>query len=101
MNLASLCNKFNTKIRFLIDFINIIHCLDLASISRESRGPGVSLPKTQEATGVDGELRSISHGSLLHNMLAEGVYADHDRSIHIRGLRLDLTYTETVRDADR
>jgi hypothetical protein len=39
MNLASFCNKFNTKIRFLIDFMNIIHCLDLALISRESRVP--------------------------------------------------------------
>jgi hypothetical protein len=27
-------------------------------------------------------------------MLAKGVYADPDCSIHIRGLRLDLTYTE-------
>jgi hypothetical protein len=42
MNLASFCNKFNTKIRFLIDFMNII-CLDLASISRESRGSSTIL----------------------------------------------------------
>jgi hypothetical protein len=56
MNLASFCNKFNTKIRFLIDFMNIIHCLDLALISRESRDPGVSLPKTQKATVMDGGL---------------------------------------------
>jgi hypothetical protein len=34
-------------------------------------------------------------------MLAEGVYADPDRSIHIRGLRLDLTYTEPVRAQSR
>jgi hypothetical protein len=56
MNLASFCNKFNTKIRFLFDSMNIIHCLDLTSISRESKGPGVSLPKTQKATGVDSGL---------------------------------------------
>jgi hypothetical protein len=53
MNLSSFCNKFNTKIRFLTNFMNIIHCLDLASISRESRDPRVSLPKTQKATDVD------------------------------------------------
>jgi hypothetical protein len=48
MNLSSFCNKFITKIRFLTDFMNIIHCLDLASISRESRDPGVKFLRFRE-----------------------------------------------------
>jgi hypothetical protein len=35
------------------------------------------------------------------NVYTEGVYADYNRSIHIRGLTLDLTYTEPVRDSNR
>jgi hypothetical protein len=56
MNLSSFCNKFNTKIRFLTDFMNIIHCLDLASISRESRVYGANISKTQNYLCMDGGL---------------------------------------------
>jgi hypothetical protein len=56
MNLSSFCNKFNTKICFLTHFMNIIHCLDLASISRESRVYGANISKTQNYLCMDSGL---------------------------------------------
>jgi hypothetical protein len=56
MNLASFCNKFNTKLRFLIDFMNILYCLDLASISKKFRGLIQKSTKTQRTMHSDGRL---------------------------------------------
>ena len=56
MNLSSFFNKFDTKIRFLTDFMNIIPHLDLAPIPRESRVYDANTSKTQNYLCMDGGL---------------------------------------------
>jgi hypothetical protein len=99
MNLASFCNKFNTKIRFLIDFMNILYCLDLASISKKSRGLTQKSTKTQRTMHRTAGWISKTVRALLQNLSREGVCADLSRSVLNRGPRLvfNLYRTGTLR----
>jgi hypothetical protein len=101
MNLASFCNKFNTKIRFLIDFMNILYCLDLASISKKSKGLTQKSTKTQRTMHRTAGCFPHFPGSLLQNARREGVFSINNRRILISRLGLDYSLSEPVHDLCR